>query len=59
MNKGRFLNQKLGKRTSRQRVLLKSSLRAGYPVGRPEALAPRFPNKGASREKGLFSKINE
>jgi hypothetical protein len=59
MNKGRFLNQKLGKRTSRQMVLLKSSLRAGHPVGRPEALAPRLPKKGASREKGLFSKINE
>ena len=53
MNKGRFLNQKLGKRASRKMALLKSSLAAGRPVGRREALTTRLPKKGASREKGL------
>ena len=59
MGKGRFLNQKLGKRASRQRALLKSSLAAGRPAGRTEALATRFPKKGASREKGLYPKPGE
>jgi len=53
MNKGRFLNQKLGKRASRKIALLKSSLSTIRQPGRPEALATRFPKKGASREKGL------
>ena len=53
MNKGRFLNQKLGKRASRKMALLKSSLATARPFGRPEALPSRFPKKGASREKGL------
>jgi len=59
MNKGRFLNQKLGKRTSRQRALLKSSLAAGHSVGRPDALARHFPKKGASREKSFYTKAGE
>ncbi len=54
MNKGRFLNQKLGKRASRQSTLLKSRLEVGYRAGRPEAVAARFPKKGASREKALY-----
>jgi hypothetical protein len=57
MNKGRFLNQKLGKRASRKIALLKSSLATGRPAGRREALATRFPKKGASREKGLYPKL--
>ena len=57
MNKGRFLNQKLGKRTSRKIALLKSSLSTIRQPGRPEALATRFPKKGASREKGLNPKL--
>ncbi|MGD0457361.1 MAG: hypothetical protein ABSC21_06410 [Terriglobia bacterium] len=57
MNKGRFLNQKLGKRASRKIALLKSSLSAIRQPGRPEALATRFPKKGASREKGLNPKL--
>jgi hypothetical protein len=52
MNKGRFLNQKLGKRASRKMALLKSSLATGRPPGRAEDLATRFPKKGVSREKG-------
>ena len=57
MNKGRFLNQKLGKRASRKIALLKSSLSTIRQPGRPEALATRFPKKGASREKGLNFKV--
>jgi hypothetical protein len=53
MNKGRFLNQKLGKRASRKIALLKSSFAATHPPARPEAPATRFPKKGASRERGL------
>jgi hypothetical protein len=52
MNKGRFLNQKLGKRTSRKIALLKSSLSTIRQHDGPKALATRFPKKGASREKG-------
>jgi hypothetical protein len=52
MNKGRFLNQKLGKRPSRKIALLKSSLATGRQLRRPEALATRLPKKGASRERG-------
>ena len=50
MGKGRFVNQKLGKRTSRRMSLLQSRFRAGRPG---EALNPagsRFPKKGFSRE---------
>jgi len=50
MKKGRFLNQKLGKRASRKIALLKSSLATGRQRGRAEILAPRFPKKGVSRE---------
>jgi hypothetical protein len=56
MNKGRFLNQKLGKQASRKIALLKSSLSASRQLRRPEAPATRFPKKGASREKGLNPK---
>jgi hypothetical protein len=52
MNKGRFLNQKLGKRASRKIALLKSSLAMAHAPGRPEAFTTRYPKKGASREKG-------
>ena len=52
MNKGRFLNQKFGKRASRKIALLKSSLATGRPLGRSQASAIRFPKKGASRDKG-------
>jgi hypothetical protein len=57
MNKGPFLNQKLGKRASRKIALLKSSLATRRQPGRSEASATRFPKKGASREKGLYPKI--
>ena len=52
MNKGRFLNQKLGKRASRKVALLKSSLSSIRQPARPEVPSARFPKKGASREKG-------
>jgi len=52
MSKGRFLNQKLGKRASRKIALLKSSLSTFRQPGRPEAFTSRSPKKGASREKG-------
>ena len=51
MGKGRFLNQKLGKRMSRRFDLLKSQLtsqRAG-PTLKP--VGPRLPKKGISREE--------
>ena len=57
MNKGRFLNQKLGKRASRKIALLKTSLSTIRQPSRREALATRFPKKGASREKGLNPKL--
>ncbi len=57
MNKGRFLNQKLGKRASRKIALLKSSLATGRKLGQSKASARRFPKKGASREKGLYPKL--
>jgi hypothetical protein len=50
MSKGRFLNQKLGKRMSRKYDLLKSQLGAQRPAR--EATSPRLPKKGASRETG-------
>jgi hypothetical protein len=50
MGKGRFINQKLGKRVSRKFELLKSNL-AGRPQGKPAARADqRLPKKGQSRE---------
>jgi hypothetical protein len=53
MGKGLFLNQQLGKRTSRKLRLLKSqliSLRS--PVG-PQLPEVRLPKKGASRQQKI------
>ncbi|HEY6290316.1 MAG TPA: hypothetical protein VI455_01985 [Terriglobia bacterium] len=47
MGKGRFLNQKLGKRTSRRLNLLKSGVKAHQ---RLTSAGARFPKKGSSRE---------
>ncbi len=49
MGKGRFLNQKLGKRMSRKYALVKSQIagRAGTPQANPDL---RLPKKGNSRE---------
>lgn len=48
MGKGRFLNQKLGKRTSRRIDLLKSGVKAQ----KPEAPRPsRAPGPGVPRAK--------
>jgi hypothetical protein len=44
MGKGRFLNQKLGKRMSRRNALLKTQL-AAHPAGKGQ----RLPKKGVSR----------
>jgi hypothetical protein len=49
MGKGRFLNQKLGKRMSRKFDLLKSQLATPWPGAKP--LSPRRPKKGVSREE--------
>lgn len=49
MGKGRFLNQKLGKRMSRKFDLLKSQLTVHPPGAKP--LSPRLPKKGISREE--------
>jgi len=49
MPKSRFLNQKLGKRTSRRLGLLKSRLANPRAASRAGAL--RFPKKGNSRER--------
>ncbi len=46
MGKGRFLNQKLGKRTSRKLDLLKSRLTA-----QRTASDLKLPKKGSSREE--------
>ncbi len=51
MGKGRFLNQKLGKRMSRKFNLLKSQLAGQRPGNRPAAADLRLPKKGASREQ--------
>jgi len=59
MNKGRFLNQKLGKRASRKIALLKSSFAATRPPMRPEAPATRFPKKGASRTGEPMAVVRE
>jgi hypothetical protein len=50
MAKGRFLNQKLGKRISRKYDLLRSRLSAQRPAR--DASSARLPKKGASRETG-------
>lgn len=49
MGKGRFVNQKLGKRVSRKFNLLKSEL-AGRTHRRPSPADLRLPKKGNSRE---------
>ena len=49
MAKGRFLNQKLGKRQSRRFDLLKSQLNSRRPSPQPDS--PRLPKKGISREE--------
>jgi hypothetical protein len=55
MGKGRFLNQKLGKRMSRKFDLLKSQL-AGQPRDSSRKPAePRLPKKGISREGKIIS----
>jgi hypothetical protein len=51
MGKGRFLNQKLGKRMSRLHDLLKSHLSGRRSPGRPELSDVRLPKKGVSREE--------
>ena len=48
MSKGRFLNQKLGKRMSRKLELLKSHL--GALGMKPQPGPTRLPKKGVSRE---------
>jgi len=50
MGKGRFLNQKLGKRVSRKFVLLKSQLTGQRPGQPAKSDDVRLPKKGASRE---------
>jgi hypothetical protein len=50
MGKGRFLNQKLGKRTSRKFDLLKAQLASRWSSERSPLSEPRFPKKGVSRE---------
>jgi len=51
MAKGRFLNQKLGKRISRKYDLLKSELASRRAPARLESPNPRLPKKGVSREE--------
>ncbi len=50
MSKGRFLNQKLGKRSSRRVALRKSQLAVPRPGARDAAAAVHIPKKGNSRE---------
>lgn len=49
MGQGRFLNQKLGKRTSRKLDLLKSRLTAQKTWNSRESADLRLPKKGVSR----------
>lgn len=51
MGKGRFLNQKLGKRMSRKFDLLKSQLTSQPPGAALKPVGPRLPKKGISREE--------
>jgi len=57
VNKGRFLNQKLGKRASRKMALLKSSLAAGRPPGwsktQPQDSGFRIRDSGSPSSKGM------
>lgn len=50
MPKGRFLNQKLGKRMNRKFSLLKAQLAGQRAFSRSEPLDQRLPKKGVSRE---------
>lgn len=55
MGKGRFLNQRLGKRMSRQYALLRSHL-AAQRISKPQgAVDLRLPKKGISRERKPLS----
>jgi len=49
MGQGRFVNQKLGKRTSRKLDLLKSRLTAQQARNPRESADLRLPKKGVSR----------
>jgi hypothetical protein len=51
VGKGRFLNQKLGKRMSRKFDLLKSQLTSQRPGPALKPVGPRLPKKGISREE--------
>jgi hypothetical protein len=51
VGKGRFLNQKLGKRMSRKYALLKSRLGSQRAASRQDAANLRLPKKGISREQ--------
>jgi hypothetical protein len=50
MGKGRFVNQKLGKRVSRKFELLRSELAGRIKPQTPNKLDLKLPKKGASRE---------
>jgi hypothetical protein len=51
MGKGRFLNQKLGKRVSRKFDLLKSQLTTQRSTHAARSAEWRIPKKGVSREE--------
>lgn len=51
MGKGRFLNQELGKRTSRKFELLKSRLTVQQTRNSPQSPDLRLPKKGVSRTR--------
>ncbi len=51
MSKGRFLNQKLGKRTSRRHELVKQQLHGGHRLnskGRPDRAQPHVRSQRSS-----------
>jgi hypothetical protein len=54
MAKGRFVNQKLGKRVSRKFDLLKSELASRSSRKSSSALELRLPKKGTSRERIFY-----
>ncbi len=56
MAKGRFLNQKLGKRTGRRQGMLKAQLMAERP--HPPQHAHRARKKGASREPARPNRLS-
>lgn len=51
MGKGRFLNQKLGKRMSRKSDLIKSRLAGQRSAANRSTSDLRLPKKGASRKR--------